>query len=179
MTFCSEAKIYNVVDILDETQGKKDHSRELFHLLTKENTMDLESENVLVVPDAKTFADCYRACVNSNELECRTLSFCTKADSTTCLVTSSFARNISIVKDRSCAIYFINHLLNYKQIKNRRYKVESIPSSEKWLDHCAESCILDENCLSFQTCGSTCTLHGVYTDDATEYNEECQIYIRE
>ncbi|XP_053208446.1 uncharacterized protein LOC128392441 [Panonychus citri] len=171
---------YKVIDILDETRDKTDHSNDLFYLSHSGEKLKAGDPNVVVVANVKTFADCYRNCKNSDELECRTFSYCSREKTSECAVTNMTSEKapIDLTKsDSNCAVYTKNNLLDYSVIRNRQFKSPSSIPLELFVDQCAAECSSDENCVSFQSCGSTCTMGGFYTDSSTEYDSECEIYI--
>ena len=153
---------------------------EIFVLTHTEQKLKAQDPNVVVVPNVETFGDCYRACVNSDETKCRTLSYCSTGQSSECLVTGIASINASIDEKiySECSTFSKNDLLDYSVIQNRRFKVPASISQELWPSQCASKCSSDEDCYSFQTCGQTCILSGHYTDSSTEYDDDCEIHIR-
>ncbi|XP_053208431.1 uncharacterized protein LOC128392426 [Panonychus citri] len=171
---------YKMVDVLDVTRDKTDHSNDMFYLIHANEILKADDPNVVVVPNVKTFADCYRACKNSDELNCRTLSYCSGDKTNECLVTNmvpSAAPIDEFENNPKCGIFTENPVLHYTVNRNRRFKSQSSLSEELWLYQCASKCGSDNHCHSFQICGSTCTLNEAYTDTATEYSDTCDIYI--
>ncbi|XP_053208253.1 uncharacterized protein LOC128392277 [Panonychus citri] len=171
---------YSIIDILDETRDRTDHSQDLFYLSHGASKLQVDDSNVVVVPNAKTYGDCYRACKNSDELECRTLSYCSGEKESECAVTNMTSENapIDVTKsDTNCEVYAKNNLLDYSVIVNRRFKSPSSISLELYVSQCASECASDPNCFSFQNCGRNCILGGFYTDSSTEYDSYCEIYI--
>ncbi|XP_053208160.1 uncharacterized protein LOC128392203 [Panonychus citri] len=171
---------YKVIDIIDETRDQTDHSGNLFRLSHSDEKLRANDPNVAVAANVKTFSDCYRNCKNSDELECRTFSYCSGEKTSECLVTNMTPQKapIDLAKsDSNCAVYTKNNLLDYSVIRNRQFKSLSSIPLELNVYQCASECSSDENCVSFQSCGTTCTMGGFYTDSGTEYDSDCEIYI--
>uniref|UniRef100_T1JTQ3 Apple domain-containing protein n=1 Tax=Tetranychus urticae TaxID=32264 RepID=T1JTQ3_TETUR len=66
---------------------------------------------------------------------------------------------------------------NYNPIFNRRYKDSGSIVADTHLDNCALLCHQSSECYSFQFCQGQCSFAGIYTDSATEYHQNCSVYI--
>ncbi|XP_053205303.1 uncharacterized protein LOC128389697 [Panonychus citri] len=143
---------YKVIDIIDETRDQTDHSGNLFRLSHSDEKLRANDPNVAVAANVKTFSDFTNMTPQKAPIDLA------KSDS-------------------NCAVYTKNNLLDYSVIRNRQFKSLSSIPLELNVYQCASECSSDENCVSFQSCGTTCTMGGFYTDSGTEYDSDCEIYI--
>uniref|UniRef100_T1JY28 Apple domain-containing protein n=1 Tax=Tetranychus urticae TaxID=32264 RepID=T1JY28_TETUR len=169
---------YKIIDVIDKTKNKitsADGFQSRIRVDAKLNGID---QVTVTVPDAKTLADCYRNCHNSEQLKCNIFSFCSNGD---CRVSSLLTVNLynesHVEQDKSCSIHAVNVINDYAEVPQRKFKTQVTTSVEKNIYSCAEYCHASPDCFSFQWCDYQCSFGGVYTDAVTEYDGECSIYL--
>uniref|UniRef100_T1KP33 Apple domain-containing protein n=1 Tax=Tetranychus urticae TaxID=32264 RepID=T1KP33_TETUR len=165
-------------DIIDKTEHKiasVDAFQSNIRVYAKLKSNDRVT---VIVPDAKTLADCYRTCHNSEQLKCNTFSFCSNGDCrVSSLLTDDSFNESHVEQDKSCSIHALNVLNDYSEVPFRKFKTQTSIAVAKSVDSCAESCHASPDCFSFQWCDFQCSFGGFYTDAATEYDGECSVYL--
>ncbi|XP_015788774.2 uncharacterized protein LOC107365732 [Tetranychus urticae] len=174
---------YKIIDVIDKTKRETGLKDDITSQIRHNAKLKLDDQFTLAVPDAKTFADCYRNCHDSDQVSCITFSFCNNDGKIDCRVSSLQASDVasrdqSVEVDPKCGIYSMSVLDNYSRKSNRKFKTQLSTEIEKDFAHsCAEACHASSECVSFQYCDGSCTFGNLlYTDEATEYDEECMIY---
>ncbi|XP_053211208.1 LOW QUALITY PROTEIN: uncharacterized protein LOC128394864 [Panonychus citri] len=166
-------KINNVIDV---TQSAREETQFPFALSRHSSKFKSDPSTVKTVVESKTLHHVI-ACVNEDENLCESFSFCDYSGKVECLVSSlSYDKIDDAIVDDQCKIYSKNHLLDYHQIKNKRFKSPTSISITVPLFDCAALCYGSDQCYSFQFCEGFCTFAGYYTDSASEYSEECDIF---
>ncbi|XP_025018481.1 uncharacterized protein LOC107370839 [Tetranychus urticae] len=174
---------FKISDVIDVTKKETGSNDDIASRIRHNAKLKIDYQFTLSVPDAKTFADCYRNCHESDQVPCITFSFCNTDGVIDCRVSSLQASDVasldqSIETDLKCEIYSISVLDNYSKKSNRKFKTQQSTAVEQDSVHsCAKACHVSSDCISFQYCDGSCTLGDfLYTDEATQYDEECMIY---
>ncbi|XP_015794812.1 uncharacterized protein LOC107371289 [Tetranychus urticae] len=174
-----------IVDVVDKTKKETGLKDDVTSQIRSQAKLKIDDQFTLSVPDVKTFADCYRNCHNSDQVACVTFSFCNTDGKIDCRVSNLQASDItkgdqSIETDQKCQIFSISVLDNYSRKSNRKFITQLSTAVEKdFVYSCAESCHASSECISFQYCDGYCSFGDLlYTDAATEYDQECMIYTR-
>ncbi|XP_015789076.1 uncharacterized protein LOC107366012 isoform X2 [Tetranychus urticae] len=165
-------------DIIDKTKNQDTSNVGFQSRIKAYSKLKGNDQVTVIVPDAKTLADCYRTCHNSEQLQCNIFSFCENGDCrVSSLLTEDFQNESQVEQDKSCSVHALNVLNDYSEVAHRKFKTQTSIAVHKSIYSCAESCHASPDCFSFQWCDYQCSFGGVYTDAATEYDGECSVYI--
>ncbi|XP_015792698.1 uncharacterized protein LOC107369265 isoform X2 [Tetranychus urticae] len=168
---------YKLIDVIDKTKNQVT-SGVLLSRIRVDVKLKSEDQVTVTLPDVKTLADCYRTCHNSEQLACNTFSFCSNGDCrVSSLLTDESFNESHVEQEKTCSIYASEVLNDYLEVPHRKFKTQITIAGEKRIDACAESCHASPDCLSFQWCDYHCSFGGFYTDAATEYDEECSVFL--
>uniref|UniRef100_T1KP64 Apple domain-containing protein n=1 Tax=Tetranychus urticae TaxID=32264 RepID=T1KP64_TETUR len=174
---------FEIIDVIDVTKKETGSNDDITYQIRQNAKLKIDDQFTLAVPDAKTFADCYRNCHDSAQVSCTTFSFCSTDGKIDCRVSSlqvseMASRGEPIENDPKCGIYSMSVLDNYSRKSNRKFKTQQSTAIEQDSVHsCAKACHTSSECKSFQYCYGYCSFgDSLYTDEATEYDEECMIY---
>ncbi|XP_015788776.2 uncharacterized protein LOC107365735 [Tetranychus urticae] len=172
-----------IIDVIDKTKKEIDSKNDITSQIRQNAKLRIDNQFTFSVPDGKNFADCYRNCHESDQVPCITFSFCNNDGKIDCRVSSLQASDVankdqSVETDLKCEIYSISILQDYSRKSNRKFKTQQSTAVEQDSVHsCAKACHASSECISFQYCDGSCTFGDLlYTDEATEYDEECMIY---
>ncbi|XP_015792699.1 uncharacterized protein LOC107369266 [Tetranychus urticae] len=169
---------YKLIDVIDVTKNQGDSSDSFVFKIKDNEKLKSNDQVTVTVPDSKTFADCYRACHNSDQLECNIFSFCSNGDCrVSSLLTDDLYNESHVEQEKTCSIYASEVLNDYSEVPHRKFKTQTSIAIETRLDTCAELCHASPDCLSFQYCNLKCSFGGAYTDESTEYDEECIVFV--
>uniref|UniRef100_T1KP38 Apple domain-containing protein n=1 Tax=Tetranychus urticae TaxID=32264 RepID=T1KP38_TETUR len=168
---------YKLIDVIDKTKNQDNSAGNFQSRIKVDEKLKSNDQVTVIVPDAKTFADCYRTCHNSEQLECNTFSFCSNGDCrVSSLLTVDLYNTSHIEQDKSCSIHALNAINDYLEVPARKFKTQTSVAVDKDAYSCAEYCHASLDCFSFQWCDFQCSFGGFYTDAATEYDGECSVY---
>uniref|UniRef100_T1KVC8 Apple domain-containing protein n=1 Tax=Tetranychus urticae TaxID=32264 RepID=T1KVC8_TETUR len=167
---------YHVTDAATVNDNEHDS---LFDSIYRNMKLVEDKMKTISVTGATDSSSCYRKCANSNDNNCNSFSFCVYNDRVECLVSTN--ENISpqtISSDTSCITYLIDNLQKFKKIPSKRFTDnQNSVSFDSSLGKCASFCYNSDSCKSFQFCSGSCSMAGHYTDAASDYSEDCDIYI--
>uniref|UniRef100_T1KP59 Apple domain-containing protein n=1 Tax=Tetranychus urticae TaxID=32264 RepID=T1KP59_TETUR len=170
---------YKLIDVIDKTKNQDTSTGGFQSKIRGEVKLRSNHQDTVIVSDAKTLADCYRTCHNSEQLKCNTFSFCLNGDCrVSSLLTEDSFNESYVEQDRTCFIYALNALNDYLEVPQRKFKTQTSIAVDKSVDSCAEYCHASPDCFSFQWCDNQCiSFGGFYTDASTEYDEKCSLYL--
>uniref|UniRef100_T1KVC7 Apple domain-containing protein n=1 Tax=Tetranychus urticae TaxID=32264 RepID=T1KVC7_TETUR len=167
---------YHVTDAATVNDNEHDS---LFDSIYRNMKLVEDKMKTISVTGATDSSSCYRKCANSNDNNCNSFSFCVYNDRVECLVSTN--ENVSsetASSDASCITYLIDNLQKFKKIPSKRFTDnQNTVSFDSSLGKCASLCHNSDLCKSFQFCSGSCSMAGQYTDAASDYSENCDIYI--
>uniref|UniRef100_T1JY26 Apple domain-containing protein n=1 Tax=Tetranychus urticae TaxID=32264 RepID=T1JY26_TETUR len=169
---------YTLTDIIDKTDNKITPNDLFQTKIRVEAKLKSNDQVTVAAPGAKTLADCYRTCHNSEQLKCNTFSFCENGDCrVSSLLTEDSYNDSRVEEDKSCSIHAVNVFNDYLEVPQRKFKTQTSIAVDKNVDSCAEYCHASPDCFSFQWCNYQCSFGNFYTDSSTEYDGECSVYL--
>ncbi|XP_015788848.1 uncharacterized protein LOC107365792 isoform X2 [Tetranychus urticae] len=169
---------YKLIDVIDKTKSQYTSAGRFQSNIRVDAKLKSNDRFTVTVPDAKTLADCYRTCRNSEQFECNTFSFCSNGECrVSSLLTDDSFNESHVEQDKSCSIHALNVLNDYSEVSHRKFKTQTSTAIDKDAYSCAEYCHASPDCFSFQYCNYRCSFGGVYTDSSTEYDEVCSVYL--
>uniref|UniRef100_T1KP36 Apple domain-containing protein n=1 Tax=Tetranychus urticae TaxID=32264 RepID=T1KP36_TETUR len=107
-----------IVDIIDKTENKITSVDDFQSQVRVDSKLNSNGQVTVIVPDAKTLADCYRTCHNSEQLKCNTFSFCQNGECrVSSLLTIDLYNDSQVEQDKSCSIHAVNALNDYLECR--------------------------------------------------------------
>uniref|UniRef100_T1KW34 Apple domain-containing protein n=2 Tax=Tetranychus urticae TaxID=32264 RepID=T1KW34_TETUR len=180
LTDASKKALYSC-DLMENVASKAQRHFDSYYLYDDHTRLIPNDENILKIDGVKNVGECFHECQQTEKFDCRSISICPDVDQPECIISNVSRRALTdddSITNRSCKVLYINPMLYYVKVANRKYKNPvTVSELDFYAENCANLCYETDDCLSFQDCNRDCTFGGYYTDSSTEFSQDCDIYI--